>query len=175
MKKLRLSTLLALVIALVVVPTAAAHPLGNFTINHYAGLMVSREAIAIDYVLDMAEIPAFQEIATFDANHDGQPDADEAARYHPVQCEAIRPQLALRLNGEPVALTLVSSAIEFPPGAGGLLTLRLSCAFRAPIVNVAQDARVEFADRSYAKRLGWREIVVTGDGVSLQVETRTYK
>ncbi|HZM25645.1 MAG TPA: hypothetical protein VFC02_28100, partial [Anaerolineales bacterium] len=59
-------------------PTAAfAHPLGNFTINHYAGLNVSREMVTIDFVLDMAEIPAFQEIASFDANGNGQPDAAE--------------------------------------------------------------------------------------------------
>ncbi|MEK7786510.1 MAG: high-affinity nickel-transporter, partial [Chloroflexota bacterium] len=101
MKKLRLSTLLALVIALVVVPTAAAHPLGNFTINHYAGLNVGRESISIDYVLDMAEIPAFQEIAKFDANGDGQPNSVETASYHPGQCEAIRAKLDLRLDGKP--------------------------------------------------------------------------
>lgn len=168
MKKLRLSTLLALVIALVVVPTVAAHPLGNFTINHYAGLRVSRDTIAIDYVLDMAEIPAFQEIATFDANHNGQPDADETAPYHRGKCESLLPDLDLRLDGRPVGLALDSSAIEFPPGAGGLLTLRLSCAFRAPLAPTGENIGVEFEDHSYPKRLGWREIVVTGDGVSLQ-------
>ena len=34
--------LLTLVVAHLFVPTVAAHPLGNFTINHYAGLHVSR-------------------------------------------------------------------------------------------------------------------------------------
>jgi nickel/cobalt transporter (NicO) family protein len=47
---------------------ADAHPLGNFTINHYAGLQVAPDGVGIDYVLDMAEIPAFQEINQLDIN-----------------------------------------------------------------------------------------------------------
>lgn len=51
-------------------PIAQAHPLGNFTINHYAGLQVSSNRIGVDYVLDMAEIPAFQEIRQIDRKAD---------------------------------------------------------------------------------------------------------
>ncbi len=162
------SVMLALVVAHIFVPAVAAHPLGNFTINHYAGLHVSREAIVVDYVLDMAEIPAFQEIAALDANGNGQPDPDETAGYHPAQCEAIRSKLALRLNGRPLALGLASSAIEFPPGAGGLLTLRLTCGFSAPIRLASEKAQVDFAANAYAERIGWREIVATAEGVSLR-------
>ncbi len=153
------------------VPVAAAHPLGNFTINHYAGLHIGRDAIAIDYVLDMAEIPAFQEIAAFDTNGNGRPDAGESAAYHPATCDAIRSDLDLLVGGRPIGLTLDSSAVEFPAGAGGLLTLRLTCAFRAQFrapLAAGDAARLEFRDNSYAERLGWREIVATADGVSLQ-------
>jgi len=160
--------LLTLVVAHLFVPTVAAHPLGNFTINHYAGLHVSREAILIDYVLDMAEIPAFQEIAKFDANGNGQPDGEESARYHPAQCEAIRSQLDLRFDGRPLVLRLDASIVEFPPGAGGLPTLRLTCGFSAPLALAQGKAQVDFADRAYAERLGWREIVVTTDEVTLR-------
>ena len=160
--------LLALVLALALPGIAWAHPLGNFTINHYAGLRVSRDAVTIDYVLDMAEIPAFQEISLFDANGNNQPDAGETAPYHPAQCEAIRSNLDLRIDGRPVSIMLESSAIEFPSGAGGLLTLRLTCAFRASIVLTDETVGLEFKDNSYADRLGWREIVVTSDGVSVQ-------
>jgi len=51
-----------LLICFVFVPVAFAHPLGNFTINHYAGLQIKPDSIAVDLVIDMAEIPAFQEI-----------------------------------------------------------------------------------------------------------------
>ena len=164
---------LAFLLALAMPAIALAHPLGNFTINHYAGLRVSRQAVAIDYVLDMAEIPAFQEIAAFDANANGRPDPGETAAYHPEQCESIRSQLELRVGGQPAALALESSAIEFPPGAGGLPTLRLTCAFRAPIATSGESVQLGFRDNSYADRLGWREIVVTGDGVALQGDFAT--
>ena len=40
---------------------AQAHPLGNFTINLYDGLAIRSHGIDVDHVIDMAEIPAFQE------------------------------------------------------------------------------------------------------------------
>src|SRR5512135_800013 len=158
---------LFLMIAMVVVPVAAANPLGNFTINHYAGLQVTRDSVAIDFVLDMAEIPSFQEISTFDANGNGQPDPGETASYTPAKCDWIRSQLELRINDQPAAIKLDSSAIDFPPGAGGLPTLRLTCAFLAPIAQVTDSVNIYFKDNSYSDRLGWREIVVTGQGAAL--------
>ena len=56
---------------------AAAHPLGNFTINRYSGVEIDPNRISILYVVDMAEIPAFQEIRQIDTDADGKIDADE--------------------------------------------------------------------------------------------------
>jgi len=178
MKKLRpfICLPLTLMVAHLLAPMAAAHPLGNFTINHYAGLQVGREVISIDYVLDMAEIPAFQEISRIDANRNSQPDSEEIAAYHPAQCETIRSELDLRLDGNGVALQLDASSVEFPPGAGGLLTLRLTCAFRAApaaVMLAGATARIDFKDDAYRDRLGWREIVVTGEGVGLPGDIAT--
>src|SRR6266496_581545 len=102
MKKIRRITVVifTLFICFVFVPVAFAHPLGNFTINHYAGLQVSRNKINIDFVLDMAEIPAFQEITTFDTNGNGQADSSEAAAYHAAKCASLQPDLNLLLNNK---------------------------------------------------------------------------
>ena len=159
--------ILVLLAMQVVVPSAAAHPLGNFTINHYAGLRVRRDAIDLHYVLDMAEIPAFQEISSLDADRDGMAETDETVGYHSAKCEATLPELDLRINGKPVGLSLLRSAIEFPPGVGGLLTLRLTCVFSAPMSSLGELTRVEFKNDAYAERQGWSEIVVTGEGVWL--------
>ncbi len=160
-------SLLTLIVSFTFVPVVFAHPLGNFTINHYAGLQVNRDAIAIDFVLDMAEIPAFQEITIFDRNGNGQPDAVEADAYHAQKCQALQPNLNLLLNNKPLALTLTSSSVEFPAGAGGLPTLRLTCEFRTSVSNMEQMTSLSFADNSYSERIGWREIVVNSDGVTL--------
>jgi ABC-type nickel/cobalt efflux system permease component RcnA len=172
MKLSRLFSLLivVLIVAHILAPVAAAHPLGNFTINHYTGLQFSRDAIEIDFVLDMAEIPAFQEMATFDANANGQPDLSETAAYHRAKCDALQRDLVFKLAGRRLALNLVSSAVEFPAGAGGLPTLRLSCNFRAVIPALTEAALFEFNNNVYAKRLGWREIVVAGDAFIFPAE-----
>lgn len=168
MKKIRriVVVLLASIAAFAFVPAALAHPLGNFTINHFAGLHITPELILVDYVLDMAEIPAFQEILTFDSGQNGQPDPSEAAAYHPVKCNDLRAGLDLRVNGHSTPLVLVSSGIDFPPGAGGLPTLRLTCAFEARFSG--QATAISFADRGFPERLGWREIVVSSTELSLQ-------
>ena len=162
------SIIIGLMLSLALPTAAFAHPLGNFTINHYAGLNVSREMIEIDYVLDMAEIPAFQEIALFDANGDGQPDSAEAAAYHAAKCESFRSDLDLHVNNQSMPIALASSNVDFPGGAGGLLTLRLTCGFTVPLSE--ETTNISFTDNSYPERLGWREIVVTGNEVSLQGE-----
>ena len=165
-------------------PTAAAHPLGNFTINHYAGLQIARDDVKVDYVLDMAEIPAFQEITQLDTNRDRQADSSETADYPAAKCQEINSYLTLRLNQQPQPLALLDSTVDFPPGVGGLATLRLTCGFQSTIAlagsnqaglnqaglnQAGLNQQVEFEDQSYSQRLGWREITVTTD-VPLQGE-----
>ena len=41
---------------------ARAHPMGNFSISHYAGLHFEADSIELEYLIDMAEIPTFQEM-----------------------------------------------------------------------------------------------------------------
>ena len=55
--------LLSLLVGLCVLsaaPSAGAHPLGNFTINHLTEVSVSRDGVELRYILDRAEIPTFQ-------------------------------------------------------------------------------------------------------------------
>ena len=54
--------LLIAIAALAFAPAAAAHPLGNFTINHFSRVQVSGHRIYVRYVVDMAEIPTLQKV-----------------------------------------------------------------------------------------------------------------
>ena len=166
--------LLALTVAacLLLWPAAAwAHPLGNFTINHYAEIHVTPGSVRVAYVLDMAEIPTFQEMSGL-AGSSARPDAAALAAYHPRKCGEIGDALDLQIDGNPVVLGLVASSVTFPPGAGGLATLRLACEFGAPGGTAAVGA-IAFRDGSYAERLRWREIVVVAEGVTLQGDYAT--
>ncbi len=147
---------------------AFAHPLGNFTINRYAGLDLKPDGIHLDYVLDMAEIPAFQEIRRIDLNRDQQADPTESQTYATAQCDWIGQQLVLQAAGQGIPFALENSGVEYPPGVGGLATLRLSCDFQGSPVFAGADLEVLFADHAYEHRLGWREITLSSQGIPVQ-------
>jgi nickel/cobalt transporter (NicO) family protein len=158
----------AIVLALLVPAMASAHPLGNFTINHFAALRVSENGVAIDVVIDRAEIPAFQERQRLDANGDGTLQPAELAGQDAAACTVLAGDLQLSVAGSPAPLTLGAAGLSFPPGAGGLSTMRLVCEYTAALpAQISTDVAVAFADRSFAERIGWREIVVAGDGVTI--------
>ena len=154
---------------LVLLPAVAlAHPLGNFTINHYAGLTIGRDSVALDIVIDMAEIPAFQERQTMDADLDGEVGDDEAAAWAAPACDRLTSSLRLARDGALLAPAATGHEVSFPAGAGGLSTLRLECRFAAALVPPVQNpATFTFEDRSYTERIGWREIVAAADGTIL--------
>ena len=148
---------------------AEAHPLGNFTINRYSRIEIYSNQVRVRYVLDMAEIPAFQEMDQIDLDHDGIVSAAEGDRYREQKFAAIGRGLTLEINGARTELRAISSALDFPPGQGELKTLRLSGWFVAAFSGeVGQSAQLHFSDNNYADRIGWKEIVATpGDGIAL--------
>ncbi|MGH2474012.1 MAG: nickel/cobalt transporter [Candidatus Limnocylindrales bacterium] len=147
----------------------AAHPLGNFTINHYAGLRVEPDRVLLDIVIDEAEIPAFQERQTFDTDADGSVSADEIDTARGLACQRTASGLRLTADGTALDLELTEAGLSFPSGVGGLSTMRLVCAFsaRLPTALTAEPTRISFDDGSFADRLGWREIVAEGSGATL--------
>ncbi|PYS00799.1 MAG: hypothetical protein DMG12_16890, partial [Acidobacteria bacterium] len=60
MHKPGLSFILVFLVLMVLSSQSFAHPMGNFSISHYARINASSTAISIHAVLDYAEIPTFQ-------------------------------------------------------------------------------------------------------------------
>jgi nickel/cobalt exporter len=158
----------AVAVLLIAPATALAHPLGNFTINHYAALTIGRTSIGIDVVIDKAEIPAFEDRQAADTDLDGTVSDDEAATFAADACRDLLPDLHLARDGVDLAVVGVGQTISFPPGAGGLSTLRLECHESARL-DPALDAptTIGFRDDSFANRIGWHEIIARGDGTIL--------
>jgi nickel/cobalt exporter len=149
-------------------PTAA-HPLGNFTINHFAGITVAPTEVRLDVVIDMAEIPTFQERQAMDGDGDGTVSDSESAAAKGPRCRGQESHLRLTVGSAAVALAPTSAAISFPSGLGGLSTMRLECSYVARLAApLAGTTSIAFEDDSYPERIGWREIVATGDGVTLE-------
>ena len=161
-----------LVVAIVVLGVLAApalaqaHPLGNFTVNTAAGLVVGVDEVVLDYAVDMAEIPALQEESRLDLDGDGSSSAEELDAYRAAACESLRTGLRLRIDGAVAPLTLRSSELSLPAGQAGLPTLRLRCVFDAAI-DPASVHDLRFEDRTYPDRLGWREVTAAGDGATI--------
>lgn len=168
---LRVAVAAALVTVLALPGIVAAHPLGNFTINHYAGLFIERERVLLDIVIDQAEIPAFTARQAIDTDGDDIVSDDETEVARLASCEALIPDLGVALDGKALTPVLVEAGLSFLPGVGGLQTMRTVCAFVAELptalVPGTEPVRLAFEDASFAGRFGWREIVVVGSGVTV--------
>ena len=123
-------------LALALPAVAAAHPLGNFTVNRYAALRVEAGMLSVRYVVDMAEIPAYQEIAALDRNRNGALDPDERDAYLGRKPGELAENLALTIDGTVVPLVPRAQSLELPAGAGGLPTLRLEVFLAAPLPSI---------------------------------------
>jgi nickel/cobalt exporter len=162
----KLLFVIALSAAVVAVPSAAlAHPLGNFTVNLYSGIQLTPGEVRIDYVLDMAEIPTFQEMSSIDADGDGTASDAERASWAGRTAPELLSNITLTVGGRRVDLRVVSSGMRFRPGQGGLQILRLEATFAG---EVASQGSLTYRDDNYADRIGWREITAVGaDGEAI--------
>jgi nickel/cobalt exporter len=147
---------------------ALAHPLGNFTINTYSGIRVSPTAVDLDIVLDEAEIPTFQERLRLDLDGDGELSDHEVDAAKEPECRDLLESIELTIAGSPQILSLRATGLSFPAGAGGLSTMRLVCELRATLGSpITAATSIAFANHVHRERIGWREIVVQGDGMTV--------
>ena len=150
----------------------AAHPLGNFTVNRYSRIEISADRARILYVLDMAEIPTFQEMPTLDSDRDGRVSDGERAAYLGNKAEELRRGLHLTVDGVAAALHLGPRELTFLEGQGGLQTLRLTLSLDTTPVLSDRAGTLQYRDGNYADRIGWREIVIqAGQGVEITSST----
>ena len=138
---------------------ASAHPLGNFTVNQYSGLAVRSDGVDVNYVLDMAEIPTAQllasstatrascsrrrrrrlpatECATLASRHHA------AGRRHRGQLLTVRASTLRSRRARPVC-TRYGSPADSPRRLDG----------RPPL---------QYVNHNFDDRVGWREVTAVG-------------
>jgi ABC-type nickel/cobalt efflux system permease component RcnA len=157
----RLALVAGLVLAVLLASpgTASAHPLGNFTINLYSSLVVEPGRLRVNYVLDMAEIPTFQESSRFDRNGDGVVTPAEREGYARTKARELASGVVATVDGTRVAVRVVSSSMRFRPGQAGLRILRLEAVFAG---HLPGNGTLRYRETNYAGHLGWREITAAG-------------
>ena len=145
---------------------ASAHPLGNYTVNRAVAVTIAPDHVALLYLIDMAEIPAFSEVGVIDGNADGSVSHDEAEAYAGIACARALSMLELRVDATSLRLSVANKPeLDLLPGAGGLQTLRLACHFSAPS---AGGGSLTVVDRTDDGHVGWREVTIaTAAGVRI--------
>ena len=136
---------------------AEAHPLGNFTINHEADIVVRPDGVLVGYVLDLAEIPTFQL-------------RDALASDPAAACAGLSRSIGVRVGASALPLAVAGARAAFAPGQGGLETLRLECDLSAPWPSgeLAPSRELVVSDDVYPERIGWREMTARGEGVAIE-------
>jgi nickel/cobalt exporter len=151
-------------------PLTFAHPMGNFSINHYAKITVQKDSVEIHYLIDAAEIPTFQEMQQ--GGFTADPKNQATRTYMDHEADALKKNLVLIVAGSATQLQTKSMEVIFPPGAGGLPTMKMSFVYSAklnagnPGRNEPQGESIYYRDDNFPSRIGWKEVVaVAGTGV----------
>jgi ABC-type nickel/cobalt efflux system permease component RcnA len=154
--------LLGLTALLTSVQGAAAHPMGNFSINHYAAITVSPGLVRVLYIVDMAEIPTFQELSSLGAATGADVAGARRASYLSREARSLAGRLSVEYARRPVRLSIQAEDLIFPPGAGGLSTERVYLVLAGSLTQAA--GALSYADSNFAGRAGWKEIVLRSVG-----------
>ncbi|WP_329340926.1 nickel transporter [Streptomyces sp. NBC_00663] len=154
------AAVLTAVCALVLVPSggASAHPLGNFTVNRYDGLVAAPGQLRVDHVEDLAEIPATQ----------AEPDIEKLGmgEWARQRCEKAAQGSEVTVDGTAATLSVKSGKAAVRPGQAGLDTLRVECELTAPLPEAA-TVSLGFRSAGADSGPGWREITARADRTTL--------
>jgi nickel/cobalt exporter len=132
----------------------SAHPMGNFSVNHFARILPHDGGAEISYVLDFAEIPTYELFPKWNL----QATSPQAALENRADDEARGwvGNLSVTIGGSKVQPRLESSHMTLTDGVGGMKVMRVEMK-----VSVKGNAgKLQYEDRNYPERAGWKEIVI---------------
>lgn len=142
--------------------TLLGHPMGNYSVSHYTRIEVGRGGASLLYALDLAEIPTFELLRQWGLDRNS-PKAD-LDRRAAEQAREWAGRLKITVNGREVRPRFLSADLTVTDGAGGIPVARIAARLALPVA----PGKLEFEDRNYAERAGWKEIVIAAkDGAGL--------
>jgi nickel/cobalt exporter len=149
---------------------ASGHPMGNFSVSHYARFEVTGHGVELHYALDLAELPTFDLLRSWKLERTSPRSALE--RKAREQAQAWVNRLQITANGKAIHPKLRSVDLVIADGAGNL-----------PIVRIGALAHLDgaggtlaYEDSNFPDRAGWKEIVIlAAEGATLQRASQTDK
>ncbi len=140
--------------------TLLAHPLGIFSVNRYSRIELTGDRVRLVYIMDVAEIPAMQEVDRMDPNNDGMLSESERSVYAKSKIEELQSSIHLTVNGYTLELIPTRFELSFPEGQGGLKTVRFTPMFETFLPKTDSVYVLVFSDENFREGRGWKEIVV---------------
>jgi len=147
--------------------------MGNFSVNHYSRITLEGDGVRVRYLIDLAEIPTYQELQQANIPASAiDPKSTTVMIYVTARGAELGRSLILDINGKPAPLRLVTSGVIFPPGAGGLPTMKMGFDFEAqyPAALSSQErqkAILHYIDNNYPGHTGWKEIIAEAHAGSM--------
>jgi nickel/cobalt exporter len=143
-----------LLLSLCAVTLLVAHPLGNFSVNHYMRLDPGPRGLEMTYAIDLAEIPTFELLRDWGLTASSP--RDEIERRASEQARAWMRNLSLRVDGVRAEPVFESVDVAMADGAGNLPLIRITAKMKV----MAASGRIEYEDHNFEGRAGWKEIVI---------------
>jgi len=152
----------ALALTAVLASPASAHPLGNFTTNRFSGIEIFQDSVVVHYVVDFAEIAAFQEISSIDSDGNRLVTAAELDGYAEGLGTLLLTGMELTADGDEVALDVIRAEAGLLDGQAGLDILRGEVDLEGSLPS--SKTTLEYADANYSSRIGWKEVIAYPSG-----------
>ena len=131
-----------------------AHPMGNFSVSHYSRIVVEPKGASVRYVLDLAEIPTFELLQQWNLTQTSA--HHELHQRTTAQMRQWVRNLSVKVDGKLVIPQLEETEFVMADGAGNMPVMRITARLRIP----AEAGKLEYEDRNFPDRAGWKEIVV---------------
>jgi nickel/cobalt transporter (NicO) family protein len=133
---------------------AFAHPMGNFSVSHYTRLHVTPAGVDITYALDLAEVPAYEMLKSWQVDPNSPQSTLDA--HATRQAQSWLENLEFRSANQPVTPALQHADIKIANAGGGLFTARVESMLHLN----PSSADLQFEDKNFADRPGRKEIVI---------------
>ncbi|HLJ45289.1 MAG TPA: sulfite exporter TauE/SafE family protein [Bryobacteraceae bacterium] len=150
-------------LAILTASLVLAHPMGNFSVSHYAAFEVTGSGTELKYVLDLAEIPTTELLRDWNLERNSPWEALEGKAAEQARVWATH--LMITSDGQPVTPQFQRSELAISDGAGNLPVMRITLYLKI----AAAPGKLDYADDNYPERAGWKEIVIrSGAGAVLR-------
>jgi ABC-type nickel/cobalt efflux system permease component RcnA len=135
--------------------------LGNFTINQFSGLRLTRESVEVHQVVVFGQVPALAELHKADADGNGVTTEEERNTYVERLAKELGQGLDLRIDGAALPLRVMRWSSSLPTEQGGF-SFRVDVYLSAPLLAAPAGAarNLQFVNRNFEGRIGWNEIAV---------------